>query len=447
LAGPKYQYNVINKGEIKLHVIVVGSGYVGMVASCCLANSGHSVVAVECDIQKLNKIEQGELPIYEKGLDTIFKKAINSGKLRMKKDLTNNLPGVEIVIIAVGTPSLDNGMVDLSQVHAVAEQIAKYADHPITVLMKSTVPPGSGDNIIERFFSKAKVPISYIANPEFLREGRAVWDWYNPDRIIIGGANEQSVELVKELYADIKGERLIMSVVSAEMVKYASNAFLATKISFINEIANLCDRVGANIDRVSEAVGMDKRIGPEFLKAGIGYGGSCFPKDTKGLDCLSSFFDYHFSLLKAVIEVNFRQKVLAIFKLRERLGSFNGKKIAVLGMAFKPETDDIRESPAMFIIEQLLAEGAIVQAYDPMAMDMVQDHVKHEQFHLMSDSYKACAECHAIVLATEWNEFRILDWEKILKKMNSSYVVLDGRNILDKSYLITLGYQYIGFGR
>lgn len=429
-----------------MDICVIGTGYVGLIAACCLANSGHNVIAVEKNVDKISKLLKGISPIYEEKLDEILSRVIANGKLLITEDLQQALKNADIVIIAVGTPSLPDGRVDLSQVNDVAASIARYAENPLTVVMKSTVPPGTGISLNKRYFSKAKVPISYVSNPEFLREGKAVWDWCNPDRIVIGCNDDDGIEKLLDLYSDLDAPKVTMDITSAEMVKYASNAFLATKISFINEIANLCERVGADITSVSSTVGMDKRIGKQFLQAGLGYGGSCFPKDTKGLDYISAFNGYNFSLLKAVIEVNAQQRIIAVRKIIKALDGLVDKKIAVLGIAFKPGTDDIREAPALDIIDQLINEGAVVNAFDPMAIENAQK-VCSRSVNFYTDPYKACQECDAIILTTEWAEVVNLNWEKIRSTMRAHFVLLDGRNVLDKNHMINRGFNYMGIGR
>lgn len=428
-----------------MNITVIGTGYVGLVAACCLANSGHHVVAVEKNLDKLGQLVEGVLPIYEEGLEAMFKNSIAAGRLRFSAKM--NLDYTTVVIIAVGTPSLPDGRIDLSQVFAVAESIAKEATKPLTLVMKSTVPPGTGLSLNNRFFSLAKTQINYASNPEFLREGKAIQDWYYPDRIVIGAEQSDTAKLVGDLYSDIDSPRIITDTTSAEMIKYASNAFLATKISFINEIANLCEKVGANIDSVATAVGMDKRIGPHFLHAGLGYGGSCFPKDTRGLDFVSSFNGYNFSLLKAVIEVNARQRVSAVSRILRALKGATGKRIAVLGVAFKPGTDDIREAPALDIVEQLIGEGAVVTVSDPMALDKAKQYFVRDSIELVPDPYQACDGCEAIILATEWREFVDLDWGRIKKSMKAPYLIFDGRNALHQSQMTAMGFYYIGVGR
>lgn len=428
-----------------MNVVVIGTGYVGLVAACCLANSGHNVFAIDKDKMKLKALENMKAPFYEEGLDDLLKKAIAANKISFSDNLANALRLAQVVIVAVGTPSLASGRVDLSQVHAVMHDVIEHTTSELTVVMKSTVPPGTGRVIARRYLANSHAPIHYVSNPEFLREGRAVWDWYHPDRIVIGCDEERVAAQVLQLYADIDAPKVVMDVTSAEMVKYTSNAFLATKISFINEIANLCEVVGADIKKVAEATGMDRRIGPHFLQAGLGYGGSCFPKDTKGLDFVSTFNGYSFNLLKAVIEVNAKQRVLAVRKLHRLLGEVAGRKIAVLGLAFKPGTDDIREAPAIDIIKYLVDEGADVAATDPLALQNAASQLP-SSVKLSPDPYEVLHGAQAVLLATEWPELIGLDWHKVKRLMRDPFVVVDGRNALDSRKLIELGYTYCGFG-
>ena len=429
-----------------MNIAVIGAGYVGLVAAGCFANSGHKVVIIEKNKEKLEKMQNGIIPIYEEGLEEVFKTVTSNGNLTVTDALTEGLKVVSVVFIAVGSPSLPDGRIDLSQVYQVADEIVRLYSRPITVIMKSTVPPGTGIALNKRYFNRPDIEIKYVSNPEFLREGKAIEDWYNPDRIVIGAEDLGVADKVAELYQDINAPKVIMDVTSAEMVKYASNAFLATKISFINEIANLCERVGADIDDVSETIGMDRRIGSHFLKAGIGYGGSCFPKDTKGLDYISAFNGYNFTLLKSVIEINARQRIMVVRKLITLTGGISDKKVAVLGLAFKPGTDDIRESPALDIIDQLLNEGAEVAAYDPMAMERVKSQYPG-CIQLADNAYRACAGAAVVILATEWPEFLQLDWKRIKSQMASPFIVFDGRNVLNQKELRSLDFCYSGIGR
>lgn len=428
-----------------MRIAVIGAGYVGLVAAACLGRSGHQVVCIEKDEGKLAGLQAGRLPFYEAGLAEIFTAGLAKGSLHLSSEIAGCLDA-EMVIIAVGTPARPDGRIDLSQIYAVISQVVAQARFPQLIVMKSTVPPGFGENLKARFLSRAGVPLTYLANPEFLREGSAVRDWYYPDRIVIGGDQEIAVAKLARLYADIDAPVVSMDISSAEMVKYAANAFLATKISFINEIANLCELVGADIGPVARAVGMDRRIGGEFLQAGLGYGGSCFPKDTCGLDFVSTCNGYAFNLLKAVIEVNNRQRVLALRKLRKALGTLHDKTVCVLGLAFKPGTDDIRESPALDIINLLLDEGVKIRVYDPLAMKSAQRIVPPEVY-FASGAMAAPEGCQALLVATAWPEFATLDWMAVKKMMLPPRLVLDGRNCLPAEEIIKNGLVYQGVGR
>lgn len=431
-----------------MNVTVIGTGYVGLIAACCLANSGHQVTGVEKNSTKLAMLHNRQSPIYEEGLDEILTKVIDNAAINFTDDLAASLHESNIVIIAVGTPSLSDDRADLSQIFSVAEAITDLATKPLTVVMKSTVPPGTGKMLVDRYFSNCPHKISYVSNPEFLREGRAVWDWYNTDRIIIGSNDAAACVQLDELYTDLKAPKIHMDITSAEMVKYASNAFLATKISFINEIANLCEYVGADIDAVAPAVGMDNRIGKQFLHAGLGYGGSCFPKDTKGLRFIASYYGYPFSVLKAVMEVNATQKIRGMRKLLTALDNqLHNKTIALLGLSFKPGTDDTRESPGLDIADMLISEGALVHACDPLALQSAQNLISSNKINFYEDPYSAVKGCHAVILATEWPEFVHLDWQKVKSSMQAPYVLLDGRNAIPKESIYKLGFNYLSFGR
>lgn len=424
--------------------MVVGAGYVGLVAATCLSKSGHNVLCIEKDKNKVKQLKMGVPTIYEEGIKKILTECLANGNLRFSSDFVIE-KDTEIMIIAVGTPSLPDGRVDLSYVEDVFRKIVVEIEHPLVVVMKSTVPPGIGEKLKQHYLNKAKAPISYVSNPEFLREGQAIWDWYNPDRIVIGGDSAESIDKVLELYSDIEAPKFIMNVTSAEMVKYASNAFLATKISFINEIANLCDLVGADITSVTQAMGKDQRIGTQFLKAGLGYGGSCFPKDTRALEYVSTLNGHKFNLLKAVIEVNQGQRILAVRKLKKALGELNGQRVGVLGIAFKPNTDDVREAPSLSIISLLLDEGAEVIAYDPIVKGI---NLKSGLFNvkITNDLLQAVKDCNALVICTEWREIINADWDKVFEKMTEPKVILDGRNCLPKRQIVELGFKYIGMG-
>jgi len=423
-------------------VTVIGTGYVGLIQGVCLADVGHDVVCVDIDAAKIATLSSGRPTIYEPGLEELLERTIASGRLTFATPESGwaDLIG-DVAFVAVGTPMADNGAADLSYVRAVADALAEQATRPFTMVMKSTVPPGTGAAISRRLASRASVEIGYVSNPEFLREGHAIEDWYHTDRVIIGGEPAHA-EKVAALYASLDAPVLMTDVASAETIKYGANALLSTKISFINEIANVCDCVGADIDSVSKGIGLDKRIGPHFLNAGIGYGGSCFPKDTRALDFISTLNGYQFDLLKAVIDVNNRQRLLPVIALSRALGSLEGHTVAILGLSFKPYTDDIRESPALDIVPLLLEDGAQVRCYDPIA-----GAVELGSAVRCDSAAEALAGASAVILVTEWPEFVELDWANVRELMAEPAIVFDGRNALDASAVEAAGCTYMAVGR
>ncbi len=430
-----------------MKIVVIGSGYVGLVSACCLANSGHEVWTVEKDPKRFSTLKEGHMPIHEAGLDKLFEKCFNN-TLFVENSLRTVPNAVSVAIIAVGTPSRTDGTVDLSQIETVIEELTAWCDYNLTIVMKSTVPPGTGQELMKKYFARLDKDFTYVSNPEFLREGSAIADWYLPDRIVLGSTNEAGIQIMEELYADIKAPIVTMDVTSAEMTKYAANAFLATKISFINEIACLCEKVSADVDCVAKGIGFDKRIGPHFLKPGIGYGGSCFPKDTRGLEALSKRHDHSFHLLSAVIEVNKNQVNLAVEKITKSLDGLEGKRICVLGLAFKPGTDDIRESPGIEIVAKLVSAKALVTVVDPIAMESFK--AKYSQWKLTychEESLELGTNSQAIVIATDWPQFIQLDWCAIYNRMLQPRVILDGRNCLDAEKMKRIGFVYLAFGR
>ena len=424
-------------------VTVVGTGYVGLIQGVCLAEAGHDVVCVDLDADKIERLRRGEAPIFEPGLEDLLASALQAGKVRFETPDAGwaDLLG-DVVFVAVGTPQGETGAADLSYVRDVAATLAAEAVRPFTLVMKSTVPPGTGEALRVRQLAAANVEIGYVSNPEFLREGHAIHDWHHTDRIVIGGDDARAIDAVAELYTSLDAPVVVTDVASAETIKYASNAFLSTKISFINEIANLCDAVDADIDSVARGIGLDTRIGPAFLKAGIGYGGSCFPKDTRALDFISTINGYQFDLLKAVIDVNNRQRLLPLIRLGAALPDMWTRKIAILGLSFKPMTDDVRESPALDIVPLLLEDGAEVTMYDPVAAPLsIPGATRCETV------WEALEGASAAVLVTEWAEFIELDWARVRSVMAEPAIVFDGRNALDASAVQAAGLAYMGVGR
>jgi len=435
-----------------MKVTVVGTGYVGLVQGVCLADLGHEVVCVDIDERKVQGLSEGISPIYEPGIEELITRNVAEGRLRFATPSAGWAPLLsEVVFIAVGTPMADNGAADLSFVRSAVSDIVASCECPMTIVMKSTVPPGTGHVLTSRFLNGSAHEIGYVSNPEFLREGQALRDFFEPDRIVIGGSRELDLDRVQDVYAPLvercaaEGRDCPMvrtDVASAETIKYASNAFLSTKISFINEMANVCDCVGADIDSVARGMGLDVRIGKHFLQAGIGYGGSCFPKDTRALDFISTLNGYQFDLLKAVIEVNNRQRLLPVIHLAKALPNLHTSTIAVLGIAFKPHTDDVRESPALDIVPLLLEEGAEVRCYDPVAASVDLGAAVR-----CDDVFEALTGASAAIMVTEWPEFIELDWARVREVMSGPGIVYDGRNALDREAVTAAGLTYMAVGR
>ena len=427
-------------------VAVIGAGYVGLTTGACLAELGNDVTVVDINHEKIAQLKAHKVPFYEPGLYELVERNASAGRLRFTTAYEDAVPGAEYAIIAVSTPEGNGGEADLSYVEAAANSIANCMDGPLVVVNKSTVPPLTGD-MVSSVLRKPNRGHSaaVVSNPEFLREGSAIHDFMHPDRVVIGSHDREAAEKVARLYAPLNAPILIMpNIYTAEMVKYASNAFLAARISFINEIARICERVDADAKLVAEGMGLDKRIGPSFLDAGIGYGGSCFPKDVAALAALAERFDYHPELLHAVMDINRDQRMLVIDKLRDCLEELPGRVIGLLGLAFKPNTDDIREAPSIDIAKVLLAAGAIVRAYDPAAMDRSRTILPDVEY--KEDAYKVAAGADALVVVTEWNEFRDLDLSRVKQSMRMP-VVIDGRNIYDPAVMRSLGFTYRGIGR
>ena len=432
-----------------MRVAVVGTGYVGLVVGTCLAESGNHVICVDIDAVRIQMLTDGKVPFYEPGLEELVKRNSKEGRLSFTTNLEEGVQNSSLIFIAVGTPPNDDGSVDLSAVFAVAEGIGKTMNGYKIIITKSTVPVGTTRKIKNAISELTKHEFDVVSNPEFLKEGNAVNDFMKPDRVIIGVENTRVAEIMKELYAPfVRTENpiIIMDIESAEMTKYAANALLATKISFMNEIANFCERIGVDVENVRKGIGADKRIGYQFLFPGVGYGGSCFPKDVKALIKMAENHGYELKIVKAVDEVNFAQREKFFLKI---LGHFNGnlkdRKIAVWGLAFKPGTDDMREAPSITIINKLLEHGARVQAHDPKANETAQ-RIFGTRITYFDDSYEALRGADALVLITEWPEFRNPDFERI-KELMKTPVVFDGRNIYNPDKLRKMGFTYYGIGR
>lgn len=434
-----------------MKIAVVGTGYVGLVTGTCLAEAGNHVICVDVDKAKVAKMKKGQVPIYEPGLDTVFERNIAENRLAFTTGLAGAIKDAEVIFLALPTPPNGDGSADLSYVMGVADELGKLLDHYCVVVDKSTVPVGTADKVAEAIAKNSKVKVDVVSNPEFLREGFAVGDFMKPDRIVIGSSSAKAQAIMKELYDSFvsdPGQIIIMDERSAEMTKYAANSYLATKISFMNEIANLCERVGADVDAVRLGIGSDDRIGRRFLFAGIGYGGSCFPKDVTALNTIALENDYDFKIVKAVTDVNERQKQTLINKAKAYYdGKLEGKTFALWGLAFKPDTDDIREAPSLTIIDELTEGGALVVAYDPEAADNVRKlYAGSKSLSFADDMYEALAGADALIIATEWAEFRSPDYSEIKRKLKTP-VIFDGRNLYHLETMKQAGFYYQSVGR
>lgn len=432
-----------------MKIAVIGTGYVGLVTGTCLAETGNNVICVDIDKAKVAKMLAGEVPIYEPGLDVLFHRNIEQGRLAFTTDLAHAVKESQIIFMALPTPPGGDGAADLSYILGAAKDISKLVTDYKVIVNKSTVPVGTADKVQAVFKENTNVEIDVVSNPEFLREGVAVDDFMKPDRVVIGTRSEKAQKLMAELYAPYvrQGNPIFfMDERSSELTKYAANSFLATKITFMNEIANLCEIVGADVDAVRKGIGSDDRIGKRFLFPGIGYGGSCFPKDVQALAIAAESNNYNFQLLKAVMQVNEKQKTILVDKLLKYYKSdIKGKTFAVWGLAFKPETDDIREAPALYIIDELLIRGAKVVAFDPEAMDNVKA-LLGDKIGYAVNQYEALKGADALLIATEWSVFRNPDFEK-MDELLTNKVIFDGRNLFDLQKMIDLGYYYNSVGR
>ena len=432
-----------------MHIAVIGSGYVGLVTGACFAEFGVDVACVDVDADKVAQLSRGQATIYEPGLDQLLQKNLQAGRLRFTTDLRSAVEPAAVVFLAVGTPPNRDGSADLTFVDNAASAIAAHIRSYKVIAMKSTVPVGTGKRLTALIKNHLPlgVDFSVVSNPEFLREGAAIGDFMRPDRVVIGSNDERATELMRELYRPlflIETPFVITSVEGAELTKYAANAFLATKISFINEIANLCEKVGCDVHQVARAVGMDRRIGSKFLHPGPGFGGSCFPKDTRALAVIGRQYDSPTTIVDAVIDVNDRQRKSMLPKIEKITGGVSGKRVAVFGLSFKPETDDMRDAPSVDIISRLVDAGASVVAYDPVAQGEAEKHLPKIDY--AEDEYAAASGADALVFITEWNQFRALDMERIHKLMRSPNIA-DLRNIYEPADMRELGFNYVGVGR
>jgi len=433
----------------RMHIAVIGSGYVGLVTGACFAEFGVDVTCVDVDAEKIARLTAGEIPIYEPGLEQLIARNTQAGRLRFTTDVKSAVDEGLVIFLAVGTPPREDGSADLSYIEAAARSVAEHMSSYKVIVTKSTVPIGTGEKlrILIKGHQKTSAGFGIVSNPEFLREGAAISDFMRPDRVVIGSRDEEAIAIMRDLYRPlylIEAPFVITSLEGAELIKYAANAFLATKISFINEIANICDKVGCDVHDVARAIGMDRRIGPKFLHPGPGFGGSCFPKDTMALAAIARQAGAPSRIVETVIEVNEQQRLAMIPKIEKLVQNLPGKIVAVLGLAFKPETDDVRDAPAIGIIKELVARGAQVRAYDPVAMAAASQVLPNIEY--ASDEYAAAQGADVLVLVTEWNQFRALDMERIRDAMKTPRIA-DLRNVYEPGAMRELGFEYVGVGR
>ncbi|MBN1921988.1 MAG: UDP-glucose/GDP-mannose dehydrogenase family protein [Anaerolineae bacterium] len=429
------------------HIAVIGVGYVGLVSGACFADLGNRVICLDINTERIANLKQNIMPIYEPGLEELVERNVKAGRLTFTTSYEEALRDVEFAFIAVGTPSDVDGQADLRYVRMAAESIADVMDHPLIVINKSTVPVGTGDWVAEIIRNRRPdaPDFAVVSCPEFLKEGSAISDFMSPDRTVLGSTSKEAAAKVAQLHLPLRSTIMITDLRTAEMIKYASNAFLATKISFINEIANICEALGADVKEVAAGMGLDKRIGRYFLDAGIGWGGSCFPKDVKALAYMAETEGRHPHLLHAVMDINADQRQAPLRKLREALGEdLKGKVIGLLGLAFKPNTDDMRDAPSVEIARALSRAGAKVRAYDPVAMNVAKDILPEVE--MLPDAYTVAEDADALVLVTEWNEFKHLDLNRVKTALRSP-ILVDGRNIYDPQTMLDLGFNYLGIGR
>ncbi|MFC1566354.1 UDP-glucose dehydrogenase family protein [bacterium] len=428
-------------------ISIIGSGYVGLVSGTCLADIGNKVICVDNNKEKIELLKTGKVPIYEPGLDKLIKKNAANKRLTFTTDLHDAVHKSDVIFIAVNTPSKENGDVDMSYVENVSREIATNMTEYKIIVSKSTVPVETGKKIKDavNLYCKKHIKFDVVSNPEFLREGSAVKDFMKPDRVVIGSESENAKKIMDKIYRQIKAPILHTDIESAELIKHASNSFLALKISYINAVAQFCEKVGADVLQVAKGMGFDHRIGKDFLNAGVGFGGSCFPKDLSAFISIAGKDGYDFKLLKCVKEINYSQKVSFLEKIREALWTLNDKTVSILGLSFKPETDDMRESPSIFLINELIKEGAKVKVYDPVAMEKAKQ-VLPESVIFCKDPYDAVKDTHAMILLTEWKQFKKIDFHKV-KKLLITPIIIDGRNFYDKEMLEHMKFIYKGVGR
>jgi UDPglucose 6-dehydrogenase len=429
-----------------MDISIIGSGYVGLVSGACFAELGNLVTCADNDAQKITTLKKGIVPIYEPGLEELIKINVKKKRLKFTSSIKEAVKAGEIIFIAVGTPALPNGEADLTGIENVARNIALNMDGYRLIVEKSTVPVETGEWVKQTIstYVKHKIKFDVASNPEFLREGNAINDFMHPDRIVIGIESKKAQDLLVNLYKPLNAKIVITDIKSAELIKHASNSFLATKISFINAIARLCDKVGADVVEVAEGMGLDKRIGRAFLDAGIGFGGSCFPKDIDAFINICEKLGYDFQLLKVTKEINQAQKIFFLNKVKDALWIIKDKTIGILGLSFKPNTDDIRNAPSIEIIKALKAEGAKIKVYDPQAMPKAKALLGAVKF--CPDPYQTCTACDCLLIVTEWDEFKELDFSKIKKLMHQP-IIIDGRNIYEPQTLKKMGFKYVGIGR
>ena len=430
-----------------MNISIIGAGYVGLVTGACFADLGNNVICADNDQEKIDILNSGKVPIFEPGLKETISKNFKNSRLEFTTDIKYAVSSSDIIFICVGTPPKNDGSADLTGIEKVSRVIAENLEEYKLIVEKSTVPVETGEWVKKTInsFKKSGADFDVASNPEFLREGTAIKDFMNPDRVVIGVESERAQKLLRELYEPLETKIVVTDIKGAELIKHASNSFLATKISFINALSNICDAVGTDINSVAEGIGFDSRINKHFLKAGIGFGGSCFPKDLKAFIHIAEKLGYSFDMLKEVEKINERQKDFVIKKVKEVLWNIDDKQIAVWGLAFKPDTDDIRSAPSIEIIKRLIKEGAKIKAYDPAAMEKTKKELK-DTIGYCKDIYETVAGADCIILMTEWNEFKEIDWDRI-KSLMKQPVILDGRNIYDPEKMKEMGFKYMGIGR